>query len=160
MALALSTKKNSMLIYIIGIGLLTGTLDAVAAIIYNWKIPSASIFKYIASGAFGKTVAYAGGTNMVIWGVFFHYLIAFIFTTTLFLLHPMFYSWFRNKLLTAIFYGILIWVIMNIIVVPLTSLPARPFNFIHSLIDCSILIVCFGLPISFIATGYYFYKAR
>jgi len=160
MALELSTKRNSALIYIIGIWLLTGTLDAASAIIYNWKIPAATIFKFIASGFFGKAVAYAGGTTMVMWGVFFHYLAALVFTTVLFLLHPMFYSWFRNKVVTAIFYGIVIWAIMNLVVVPLSKIPPRPFNTQHSIIDCCILIVCFGLPISFIATGYYFFKRK
>jgi len=159
MALAISTKKNSMLIYIIGIGLFTGTLDAIAAIIDNWKIPSAFIFKYIASGVFGQA-AFAGGENMVLWGILFHYLIAFLFTTAFFLLHPMFYSWFRNKLVTAIFYGIVAWVIMTVIVLPLTNIPPQHFHLIPGLIACGILIVCIGVPISFIATGYYFYKRK
>jgi uncharacterized membrane protein YagU involved in acid resistance len=92
--------------------------------------------------------------------VLFHYVIAFLFTTAFFLLHPMFYSWFRNKVLTAIFYGMIIWVIMNIIVVPITLIPPRPFHLQGAAIDCAILIICFGLPISFIATSYYFFKAK
>jgi len=159
MSLAISTKKNSMLIYIIGIGLLTGTLDAIAAIIDNWKIPAAFIFKYIASGVFGKA-AFAGGPNMVLWGVLFHYLISFLFTTAFFLLHPMFYSWFRNKLVTAIFYGLITWVVMNVIVLPLTNIPPQHFQLIPGLTACGILIVCIGVPVSFIATGYYFYKRK
>jgi uncharacterized membrane protein YagU involved in acid resistance len=160
MALALSTKKNSKLIYIIGIGLLTGTLDGLSAIIYKWKVPAASIFKFIASGVYGHAAAFAGGTKMILMGVLFHYLIAFLFTIFFFLLHPMFYSWFRNKLITAIFYGIVIWAIMNIAVVPLSNIPPRPFNLVSSLINCGILMITLGLPISIIATGFYFYKRK
>ena len=160
MATPLSTKKNSTLIYILGIGLLTGTLDACSAILLNWKIKAASIFKYIAGGVFGKTTALAGGTKMVLWGVGFHYFIAFSFTAVLFLLHPMFFSWFRNKFLTGVIYGIMIWGIMNLVVVPLSNLPARQLHLVSSLTDCGILVICLGLPISYIATGYYFYKAK
>ena len=39
MALAISTKRNSMLIYIVGIGLLTGTLEALGVVVYGWDIP-------------------------------------------------------------------------------------------------------------------------
>jgi hypothetical protein len=163
MAQAISTRKNSKLIYIIGIWLLAGTLDGLSAILLNWKIPAATIFKYIASGYFGKTVAYAGGTEMVIWGVCFHYLNALLFTTFFFLLHPMFYSWFRNWFVTAIFYGIIMWMVMNLIVVPFSNIyhnPAKHFDPVAALRDCVILIVCLGIPISYISTGYYFYKRK
>jgi len=159
MALAISTKRNGKLLYILGVGVLTGSLDAFAAILNNWKIPAAIIFKFIASGIFGKA-AFAGGTKMIAWGILFHYLIAFAFTTVLFLLHPMFYSWFRNKILTAVFYGIVIWAIMNLVVVPLSNIPARNLQVAGSLTDCGILIITLGLPISFIATGFYFYKRK
>jgi hypothetical protein len=160
MALAISTKRSGKLIYVLGTGLLTGTLDAIAAILLNWKVPAAKIFMFIASGWFGKAEAYTGGTKMVLFGVLFHYLIAFSFTTLLFLLHPMFYSWFRTRILTAIFYGIVIWAIMNLIVVPLSNIPYRPFQVTGSLVDCIILMIAFGIPISFIATGFYFYKRK
>ncbi len=35
-------------------GLLTSTLDAVTAVISGHKMPAATIFKFIASGIFGK----------------------------------------------------------------------------------------------------------
>jgi len=159
MALTISTKRNSMLIYIIGIGLLTGTLDALGAVVSAWNIPADSIFRYIASGIFGKA-AFTGGDEMVVWGVLFHYATAFAFTTIFFLLHPMFYSWFRNSVITAIFYGIIIWAVMNLAIVPLSHIQPHPLALIPALKACSILIVCLGLPISLIATDYYFYKAK
>ncbi len=160
MALAISTKRSGKLIYVLGTGLLTGTLDALSAILLNWKVPAVKIFMFIASGWFGKAAAYTGGTKMVLFGILFHYLIAFSFTTVLFLLHPMFYSWFRTRVLTAIFYGIIIWAIMNLAVLPLSNISPRPLQLTDSLVDCIILMITFGLPISFIATGFYFYKRK
>lgn len=159
MALEISTKRNSKLIYIIGITLLVGSLDLLAAILMNWKTGPAGILKYIASGVFGSP-AFKGGTDMVLYGLLFHYGIALLFTTTLFLLHPMFYSWFRTKFLTGVIYGIVIWFIMSHGVVPLSHAPFPSFKLIGMLKACSIIILCVGLPISYISTGYYFYKSK
>ncbi len=159
MALEISTKRNSKLIYIIGITLLVGTLDLLAAILMNWETGPTGILKYIASGVFGPS-AFDGGTNMFWYGLLFHYGIALLFTTALFLLHPMFYSWFRTKFLTGVIYGIVIWFIMSHGVVPLSDAPLPPFTLVSMLKACGILIVCVGLPISYISTGYYFYKIK
>jgi len=63
-----SKKHNSSFVNILWIGLLTGTLDIIGAMIWAGKTNAAPIFKYIASGEFGKA-AFDGGTGMVLWGV-------------------------------------------------------------------------------------------
>lgn len=157
MTLIISNKKNSKLIYIIGLTLLTGTLDIVAAILTNPNITAINIFKYIASGVFGKA-AFSGGMDMVWWGIGLHYLITLLFCIFFFLLHPMFYSWFRNKFLTGVVYGIVTWFVMSHGVVPLSHAPLPSFELIKMLKACSILIICIGLPVSYISTSYYFIK--
>ena len=159
MALEISTKRNSKLIYIAGLTLITGSLDALAAILTNLNMGAASIFKYIASGVFGNA-AFTGGSDMALWGLGLHFLIALLFCTALFLLHPMFYSWFRTKLLTGVIYGIAIWLIMSHVVLPLSHAPGQPFTLVGMLKACVIHIICLGLPISYISTGYYFYKRK
>src|SRR6201996_9341954 len=84
--------------------LLTGTLDAIAAIIISSKIPPAIIFKFIASGWFGKQ-AMSGGVGMVIGGLLFHYLIATIFSVIFFLIYPAVIKILRDKYLTGLVYG-------------------------------------------------------
>jgi hypothetical protein len=84
-------KQPGKYIVIALTGLLTSTLDAVAAILSGHKMPAATIFKFIASGVFGKA-AFAGGFGMVGAGIFFHYLIAFSVTAVLFVMYPMFIS--------------------------------------------------------------------
>jgi len=157
MSLAISQKKNSKFIYILLLGLLTGTLDGLSAVILTGSM---NVWKYVAGGYFGKATAMAGGNDMIVYGLIFHYCIAFIFSTLFFLLHPMFYSWFRNSFLTGVVYGIIMWAIMNLAVVPLSALHNLPKTVLGSLEACGILIVALGLPISYIGTGYYFYKAK
>src|ERR1700761_9802943 len=90
--------------------LLTGTLDAIAALLISYKIPPAVIFKFIASGWFGKE-AMSGGTSMVLFGLIFHYLIAACFTVTLFWLYPWIIKTLKNKYIIGIIYGLVIWLI-------------------------------------------------
>jgi hypothetical protein len=134
------------------LGLLVGTLDILAAIldfyINTGKNPS-SIFKYISSAILGKE-AFTGGTGIIIIGLFLHYGIAFLFT--------IFFVWLHvkkkkllpgNRLLTGIVYGIFIWMVMNLIIVPLSGTPKLPFVPWKVLKAMLILICMIGLPLAF-----------
>lgn len=148
-------KNQGITKYIILTWLLCGTLDALSAIVLNPTIPVAAIFKYIASGFFGNT-AFAGSTNMVVYGVLFHYLIALVFAVMLFTTYPFFIRLLRNKVILALVFGLLIWVVMNLVVVPyLSHIPVKPMKLAGALKNIAALIVSFGFPISFIAGKYY-----
>jgi|SRR6185312_926927 len=136
--------------------LIAGTLDALGAIIsytLHGGHQPARIFRFIASGVFGKD-ATAGGTDMVVYGVLFHYLIAFCFTATFFILYPRLAFLRRNRWLTGIAYGLVIWLIMNLIVVPLSRIGYRPSTLSGALIGMGILMVAIGLPVSFLARAW------
>src|SRR5215472_9041584 len=112
--------------------LIAGTLDALSAIItytLRGNHQPARIFRYIASGVFGKQAG-AGGTNMVVYGVIFHYFIAFCFTTVFFLAYRRLPFLRRTPWLIGIGYGLCVWMIMNGIVLPLSRVP--PVNYTWS----------------------------
>jgi hypothetical protein len=154
--MTVQTKNQGLIKQIILTWLLCGTLDAISALIINPGATLAGIFKYIAGGFFGKEAVAAGGTEMVVYGALFHYLIAFIFTFLLFKLYPFFINIFRSKILLAFVFGLLIWVVMNLLVVPyLSHIIQKPFKLVGVLKNMAALIVAFGLPISFIAGKYY-----
>jgi len=56
---------------------------------------------------------------------------------------------------TAIVYGIFIYVVMNLLVLPLTKIPAITFHLDKALMATAILIVAIGLPLSFFARKFY-----
>lgn len=141
----LNTYKRATLKNILWIGLLVGTLDGVAALLLNYKIGPAVIFRFIASGVYGKA-AYAGAEEMIVAGVFFHYLIAYAFTAVFYLLYPYAYSLFKNKYVIAIVYGGAAWLIMNLIVVPLSQIGPHHIKPVDIIIGVCILIACVGLP--------------
>jgi ABC-type multidrug transport system permease subunit len=146
--------KNKVLLNILWIGLLTGTLDGLAALILNYKISPAIVFKFIASGVFGK-VAFKGGNEMVASGIVFHYLIAIMFTNAFYLLYPFFKRLFHNAYVIAVAYGCMAWIIMNLLVVPVSKIGLHPIKTPVILIGVAVLIICIGLPIALIADRHY-----
>lgn len=142
--------------------LLAGTLDISSAIVKYYIDKGAGpvpLFKYIASGVFGQE-ALSGGTLMIVWGLVFHYMIAFIFTVFLFLIYPTIHKFIKNKFITGIVYGLFIWVVMNRMVVPLSLVNQAPFNLKQAAIAAAILICMIGLPVALIANKFYQNKKK
>jgi hypothetical protein len=140
---------------ILWLGLLTGTLDAIAALIWSRKINPSGIFKYIASGAFGKA-AFTNGDNMVVWGVLFHYLIAYSVTVFFYVMHPYFVAGLKNKYLVAIVYALITWLVTNLLIVPLSCIGWHSMSIQSIIIGFVILIFTIGLPIVLVANRVYF----
>jgi hypothetical protein len=148
---------NKVLSKIITAGLVVGTLDISAACTHYYIVTGKSpvnVLKFVASGFFGNE-AFSGGTSMALAGLAFHYLIAFSFATLFMLLYPKLGFLSKHTIVTGILYGIFVWCVMNLIVVPLSNIPQRPFNLSSALINMAILIVCIGIPLSFMANNYY-----
>ncbi|WP_431214167.1 hypothetical protein ACQ86N_04700 [Puia sp. P3] len=113
-------------------GLIAGALDLLAATLFfiarGNKQPSA-LFRYIASAVFGKT-AFTGGAGMVAMGVLFHFVIAMCWVLCYFVIYPWMHS---GIIVDAAAYGLLVWVVMNLVVVPLSKAARRPLLFHSSL---------------------------
>ena len=138
-------------------GLIAGTLDAAGAIILFLARGGQNplkIFQYIASAVFGKE-AYSPGLRFTWWGILFHFIIAYAFTCLFFYLFPRIKILAKNTAVAGILYGIFIWLVMNLIVVPLTNARKFPFNLDRALLGAAILILAIGLPVAFIARRFY-----
>ena len=61
----------------------------------------------------------------------------------------------KSIVATAIVYGVFIYVVMNMVVLPLTRIPAITFHLDKALLATGILIVAIGLPLSFFARKFY-----
>jgi hypothetical protein len=149
----LQPSFKSTLRAIIILGLIVGTLDILSAIVDYYiatrKGPS-NIFKYIASAILDKQ-AFSGSTRIIVLGLFMHYLIAFLFTTLFVVLYRNARFMTGNKLIVGLCYGVLIGVIMNFIVVPLSLTPKAPYQGLKVVKAFLILICIIGLPLAFLA---------
>lgn len=137
--------------------LIAGTCDIVAACIQsyvvNGTLPS-RVLRYVASGVFGKS-ALTGGDEMIVWGLVFHFIIAFSCTASYFLAYPKIKLLKRNWLIDAVLVGAVAWCVTNLIVVPMSNTPKFPFDITKVPISLSILIVCIGVPIAYGADVYF-----
>lgn len=137
-------------------GLLVGTLDIATALLQYYaqtgKDPN-NVLRFIASGVFGSE-AFAGGLPMAAWGLVLHYGIAFSFTALFFWLYRRVSFLSENTVLSGILYGVFIWCVMNLIILPLSRVPLGAFDLGRAVVAVLILIVMIGLPLSFIAGKY------
>jgi hypothetical protein len=139
-------------------GLLAGVLDATAACIqYLIKTGNnpARVFRYIASGVFGKDALTESLYGMAAWGLLFHLLIALTFTLFFFLCYPQIKMLIKNKYIVGILYAIFVWTVMNLVVVPVTFGTGISVKFPDALIAATILIIAIGMPISLMADRFY-----
>jgi hypothetical protein len=145
---------------IIRAGLIAGLLDIAAASIQAYLIRGTTpgqILQFIASGFFGSS-AYEGGMVMMMWGLFFHFVIAMSCAICFFILfkplHLEKLAWWLN----AILIGLVAWLVTNLIVLPYSQIGSRPFVLHQVLIAVVILIVCIGGPLSLIAKNHFIHN--
>jgi hypothetical protein len=149
-----SVRQKSAAKTILFTGFVVGTLDAIAAIVVYNANPS-MMFRFIASGAFGKEAAFSGGEFMIAMGILFHYFIATLWTLLYFMIYPKLRMLPGNKYMYGIFYGAFIWMIMNLVVLPLSQIKTGALYLDQSLVGISILIFMVGLPIAALVHRHY-----
>ncbi len=139
-------------------GFIAGTLDILAAFtqfyINNHKSPLI-VLKYITSAAIGKEKAYGGGTEMYLLGLLFHYIIAYGLTIFFFWIYPYWNVLSKNRLLTAVMFGVFSWMVTALIIIPLSYIGKFPADPKQATIAVLILIFMIGLPLSLIIGKYH-----
>jgi hypothetical protein len=163
--------------------LIAGTLDASAAMI-NFKINapdvnSLRVWRFVAGGAFGEEARSGSLFPWALYGILFHFLIAFLFTLFFYLIYPRFRVMHKNLIVTGILYGAFVWIVMNLIVVPLSNVREQgklwtivktnggshpvfqpPTNIKQFIINILFILFCVGLPIALIIGNYFKKQVR
>ncbi len=138
-------------------GLIVGVLDAMAASVYSYVLFGSTpdkVFRYVASGFFGKE-ALSGGMSIAAWGLFFHFTVAMGWTALFYFLYPKISFFSSSKYISGIGYGIFIWLMMNFVVIPLSNVPPSTFHFtIRTAIMIGIHMFIIGVTISYLANRY------
>lgn len=138
------------------IGLVVGSLDISAAFVDYYvrtgKGPK-DVLVFIASGVFG-TNAFSKNNSMMLWGLAFHFIIAYAFTIVFYWLYPKIKLMSSQIILTSILYGSFIWIVMNLVVLPLSHIPKYYPGFLKAGKDMVILMFTMGLPLSLMMKKY------
>lgn len=150
----MSTQKN----LILRAGLVAGTLDILAAMIVYGPILGAikplHLLQRIAAVLIGKAASSTGIWSASL-GLLIHYCIAFTFTSLFVLAYPKLPLLRKNAIVVGLCYGIFVWVVMNMIVLPLIGASEFKFSAIPSIRGAVILMFVIGLPISLITSRSY-----
>ncbi len=130
--------------------IVAGTLDITTACIYyplTTGVRVVRLLQGIASGALGAR-AFEGGLRTAALGVAFHYVIALIWTLVFLLAARRFRGLTRNAFAVGMAYGVVVWIVMNLVVLPLSNVRQGPFHLTGAVIGAVILMFCIGLPIA------------
>jgi hypothetical protein len=157
-AIVETQNKTGALKTILLAGLVAGVLDGIAAVVSTYIVNGVGpdvVWKFVASGVFGIKTAMAGGAEMIIAGLIFHMIIATIWAALFFAAYPFIRKIPMNKYVIGLLYGIIVWLGMNLIVVPLSNTPQMEPKTIGSIRGILILMFCIGLPVSLIVSRYF-----
>lgn len=141
----LSMQKPDALLAILLGGLLAGCLDLGSAFItYGAGVPRA-----IAGGLLGPAALH-GGSGVYAFGIVLHFFIA-TSAAAVFYLGSRRLAFLKNHpLVCGLFYGIAVFLVMNLIVLPLSALHLRgPFQLAGLIRGLLVHMILIGLPISF-----------
>jgi hypothetical protein len=121
------TRKIATLVTILWIGLVAGTLDITDNLIFNQfrGISPTRVFQYIASGLIGMK-SFQIGLASVALGVAIHYTIAIFWTGVFYAASRRFSILIRRPVICGLLYGGVVYLFMNFVVLPLSSVPFRP----------------------------------
>jgi uncharacterized membrane protein YagU involved in acid resistance len=135
-------------------GLIAGTLDLTGACVVSWLragVTPVRVFQSVASGLFGSA-SFSGGAKTAVAGVVLHFIIATTWATVYYLASRKLPFLLNQSLIAGFLYGVMVYLFMNFIVIPLSAIPPRttPIPLSSRLIGMSIIVVCIGLPIAII----------
>jgi hypothetical protein len=146
-----TTNDKRVATTILRVGLIAGTLDITDNLIFNQLrgITPGMVFHYIASGLIGMR-AFEMGFAAIALGVAIHYAIALGWTAVFFAASRKFTILIRRPVISGLLYGITVYLIMNLAVLPLTRVPhAEKAMTLASRINGVLAVMLFiGLTIS------------
>jgi uncharacterized membrane protein YagU involved in acid resistance len=136
---------------VLRIGLIAGTLDISENLVFNAfrHITPAMVFQYIASGLTGRWAFHAGSASILL-GVAIHYVIAMVWTAAFYLASRRLTALLRRPAACGLAYGALVYLLMNLVVLPLTRVPRAPaaVTLASRVSGVLALLFCIGLTVA------------
>jgi hypothetical protein len=133
-------------------GLIAGTLDITAAFLTAWfraGVTPGRVLQFIASGLLGAA-SFNGGTKTMLLGLALHFLIATVATAVFYFASRKLLVLIEHPVVFGLLYGVVVYVVMNFAVLPLSRVQLRPMTLTGFTIGLLTLMICIGLPIALI----------
>jgi uncharacterized membrane protein YagU involved in acid resistance len=137
-------------------GLVVGILDLLFAFTFYGLILGAKplrIFQSVAAGLLGRAAAYEGGVKTFALGILLHFVVASCIAAVYYAASLIFPVLLRHAVISGLIYGIIAYLGMNYVVVPLSAIarshgPIDPPIFLTEIIGHAFLV---GLPLALLA---------
>lgn len=137
-------------------GLVVGILDLLFAFTFYGLILGVKpllIFQSVAAGLLGRSAAYEGGIKTFLLGIVLHFVVALCIATVYYAASVMLPVLLRRAVISGLIYGMIAYLGMNYVVVPLSAIrtspgPLRLPIFLTEIIGHAFLV---GLPIALLA---------
>ena len=135
-------------------GLLAGTLDILYACVF-WAakadLPPSRIFQSVAAGLLGEA-SFEGGSATAALGLLLHFFIACTMAVTYYLVARRWPLLARRPVPFGIAYGLLLYVVMNYVVVPLSAAGSGSRDPLWIGLSVAVHAFLIGLPIAWFAS--------
>ena len=135
-------------------GLIAGACDLTGAIVVSWLRAGVSpvrVMQSIAAGLLGAA-SYDGGAKTAVLGVALHFMIATIWTAVFYFASRSLRFLVERPVPAGLLYGVIVYLFMNFVVLPLSAFPMRPVTLTGRVIGMLIIMFCIGLPIALIVS--------
>ncbi|MBA3960595.1 MAG: hypothetical protein H0X40_01665 [Chthoniobacterales bacterium] len=144
------SRKSPLSAILIGGGI-AGALDITYAVVFSWArsgVPPSRILQSVASGLLGAP-AFQGGLPIAVMGLMLHFCIALLWATIFFGVSRAVTILTRHPVVFGVLYGLLIYAVMNLAVLPLSAFP-RKVTFPPIVLATGLFVHMFfiGLPIA------------
>lgn len=133
-------------------GLVAGAADIAFIIVYYLlrNVPAARVLQGVSAGALGRDAAMKGGMATALLGLALHFGIA-LGAAAVFYVASRKLRWLVEKpVVGGLFYGVCVWLFMNLAVLPLSATPPASFPGATWMPVLFAHLTCVGLPIALI----------
>ena len=145
-----TTRARSGATFVIGGGLLAGTFDITYACVF-WGIKAGvspeRIFQSVAAGLLGRA-SFSGGTRTAALGLFLHYFIATTMSVVYYFVSRWWAALHRQPWFFGPAYGLLLYLIMNYVVLPLSRALPSSKNLLWIVLSVAVHMLLIGTPIA------------
>ena len=133
-------------------GLVAGTVDIGAATLINLVSPLL-ILQVIASGLLGKAALHGGGGGVMLLGLVLQWVMSIIIAGIFAVAASRMPVLARRWVLNGALYGVVVFIVMNFVVVPLSIAPLKPgwAQSADSVVKNLIAMLVFGWIVAFVA---------
>ena len=134
-------------------GLVVGILDGLFAFVFYGLILGVKplrIFQSVAAGLLGKA-SYEGGIKTFLLGILLHFIVASCIAAVYYVASLKLPVLIRHAVICGLIYGLIAYLVMNYVVIPLSAIGLRPTSlrvFLPAFIAHALLV---GLPIALLA---------